>query len=169
MLSCISTNYSFILDRLPDVIGNIIFKITAMEKIALMLAAPENIISCCLTKCKNYQKAMQNEILKVTSQPVPDAVNLNISWSQLGVDRRSRVKLALQAIIARFELDAIFRIAVKMCRLKGLLLSIQNPNAYIKKVILDDDGKCVLTDIDENIYIHNSVWDPSMESILHSS
>ncbi|XP_050437810.1 uncharacterized protein LOC126844011 isoform X2 [Adelges cooleyi] len=160
MLSCISTNYSFILDRLPDVIGNIIFKITAMEKIALMLAAPENIISCCLTKCKNYQKAMQNEILKVTSQPVPDAVNLNISWSQLGVDRRSRVKLALQAIIAR---------SVKMCRLKGLLLSIQNPNAYIKKVILDDDGKCVLTDIDENIYIHNSVWDPSMESILHSS
>ncbi|XP_050434203.1 uncharacterized protein LOC126841656 isoform X3 [Adelges cooleyi] len=131
-------------DRLPDVIRCMIFGHFQMEKIAYMVAAPTSV---------NYR-----------------TIPTDIGWIDLGKDRISRINVALQAIIATIETGAHFALPIMICRLKGMLLSINQPSArIIKNVKLDDAYNCVLTAVNNDTYILTAVWEPSMASILHSS
>ncbi|XP_050434202.1 uncharacterized protein LOC126841656 isoform X2 [Adelges cooleyi] len=157
-------------DRLPDVIRCMIFGHFQMEKIAYMVAAPTSVNYRTIPKLIRYETDLRIEIMYVTSIPVPVVENPNIGWIDLGKDRISRINVALQAIIATIETGAHFALPIMICRLKGMLLSINQPSArIIKNVKLDDAYNCVLTAVNNDTYILTAVWEPSMASILHSS
>ncbi|XP_050434206.1 uncharacterized protein LOC126841658 [Adelges cooleyi] len=104
----------------------------------------------------------------VTSIPVPDVENLNIGWSQLGNDRRSRVKVAMATLIENIDREGLFTMAKKVCRFKGLILSIDRPTAYIKNAKLDNAGFCVLTSINNSSCTLSPFWEPRLATILFS-
>ncbi|XP_050435345.1 uncharacterized protein LOC126842394 isoform X2 [Adelges cooleyi] len=157
-----------VFDRDPDALAtaiyNIIYGDNTFDVISLMLAIPEKANIFSIDHDDSFimnlpehiaiadQVAVQEAISQVTTIPVPKlGPNQNFendSLIQLGEERRSITgKVTKNLLIAAIGKGTPrFRNLTEICRLIGLLRSMQSPDSYIKTAIVDQDNfVCTLT------------------------
>ncbi|XP_050420032.1 uncharacterized protein LOC126832993 isoform X1 [Adelges cooleyi] len=156
-------------EGLRTVIKNIIIGYRPMGQIAMMLAVPELADLTNIRQSMDNQIFLQEDILRVTSIPVPQVdPNRDFSGyllSDIGEARRVVIKVATKPLMlaALNGVEPDFYDFAALCRLIGIYKDLKCSNSFIITARADSYGNCTLKN-DENIksyyrIIDNQMWE----------